>query len=63
MPTCLESQTRKYKLLSKAMKIKDKQIVVHLYHGIPLINKKKLLKCAKIRTYLKNSMLNKKRQT
>lgn len=41
MPTCFKSQINKYKplLLSRAMKIKDKPTVVHLYHGIPLSNK------------------------
>ena len=58
-PTCLKSQSSQYKMLSKAIKIKDKQIVVYLYHGVSLINKKKLLKCSRTWTYLKNSMLNK----
>lgn len=41
VPTCFKSLMSKYKslLLSRAIKIKDKQIVVHLYHGITLSSK------------------------
>lgn len=41
VPTCFKSQISKYKslLLSRAIKIKDKQIVVHVYHGITLSSK------------------------
>ena len=62
MPSCFKSQTRKHILLSQSVRIKDKQIVVHLYHGIPLSNKKELLICTKTGMALKSIMLNKKRQ-
>lgn len=41
VPTCFKCQISKYKslLLSRAIKIKDKQTVVHLYHGITLSSK------------------------